>query len=102
MQYANLHGYSDVIPYEVVRVISDKTIEVRRMEVSPDTEWQPKMIPGGFAAHCINQNEQTWVIKSNPSASVIRIRKRKNGTWHSAFGRHVLSEKPRYFYDYNF
>jgi hypothetical protein len=29
LNYANHCGYSDVTPYEVVRVVSDKTIEVR-------------------------------------------------------------------------
>jgi hypothetical protein len=102
MNYANLHGYSDVYPYEVVRVISDKTVEVRAMQYAPDPNWKPEMIPGGFAAHCTNQSEQKWIITPNPDSITIRVRKRKNGTWHSAFGRHVFSDKPRYFYDYNF
>ena len=102
MKYANLYGFSDVRPYEVVRVISDKTIEVRSMNATRDPEWQPNMIPGGFVAHCTNQNEQTWIIESNPSIETIRIRKRKDGKWYSSYGRHVLSEKPVYFYDYNF
>lgn len=102
MKYANLHGYSDIYPYEVVRVISDKTIEIRAMNAHPDPNWKPNMIPGGFAAHCTNQRDQTWIIESNPSIETIRIRKRKDGKWHSAFGKHVLSEEPKYFYDYNF
>ena len=101
-QFANLYGYSDVYPYEVVRVISDKTIEVREMKVSSDPAWKPNMIPGGFAAHCTNQLDQTWIIESDPSIATMRVRKRKDGKWYSKMGRHVLSEKPKYFYDYNF
>lgn len=29
--HANLHLYSDVYPYEIVRKISNKTLEVRKM-----------------------------------------------------------------------
>jgi hypothetical protein len=32
MNYANHYGYSDITPFEVVKVISDKTIEVREMD----------------------------------------------------------------------
>jgi hypothetical protein len=102
MKYANLHGYSDVRPYEVVRVISDKTIEVRPMTARPDPNFKPNFIPGGFVAHCTNQRDQTWIIESDSDAPVLRVRKRKDGTWHSAFGRHVISDKPIHFYDYNF
>lgn len=102
MKYANCYGYSQVYPYEIVRVVSDKTIEVREMANAPDPNWKPEILPGGFFGHCINQNEQTWIITSDPNAKVIRIRKRKDGKWYSKMGQHVLEDKPRYFYDYNF
>lgn len=102
MKYANLHGYTDIYPYEVIRVISDKTIEIREMKSELDPSWKPEMIPGGFAAHCINQNDQTYTYSSNDQVQTIRMRKRKDGRWYSAFGRHVLSDAPKRFYDYNF
>ena len=40
MNYANHYGYSDVTPYEVVKVISDKTIEVREMDAERDDSVQ--------------------------------------------------------------
>ena len=102
MNYANLHGYSDIYPYEVVRVVSDKTMEIRAMNAYKDPNWKPEIIPGGFVGHCVNQGEQKWIVESNPTIETIRMRKRKNGYWYSAFGRHVLADGPRYFYDYNF
>ena len=36
MQYANHIAYSDVNPFEVVKVISDKTIEIREMDAVED------------------------------------------------------------------
>jgi hypothetical protein len=102
MKYANLHGYTDINPYEVVQVVSDKTLKIRPMKSKLDPNWKPKMIPGGFAAHCTNQNDQTYTYSSYEQAETIRCRKRKDGHWYSAYGRHVLSETPLRFYDYNF
>ena len=100
--YANHYGYTDVNPYEVVRVISDKTIEVRKMDSEKDPTWVPEFHVGGFSAHCSNQQTQRWIIKSNADNSVLRIRLGKKG-WKSADGRKFyLDDKPVRFYDYNF
>lgn len=102
MPFANRYGYSDVNPFEVVRVVSDKTLEVREMDAARDTSVELKFHPGGFSAHCSNQNEQKWFISSNPDNPVVRIRLSKKG-WRSASGaRFHLSDKPVKFYDYNF
>ena len=101
-EFANHHGYSDVNPFEVIRVISDKTLEVREMEASRDTSVKLDFEAGGFSAHCLNQSEQKWLIASDPSKPVIRIRFGKLG-WKDAHGRRFsLSDHPRKFYDYNF
>lgn len=102
MKYANHFGYSDVTPYEVVKVISNKTLEVRKMKYELDSDWKPEFIIGGFAGHCVNQWQQKWNITSDESNKVIRIRLGKKG-WKSACGfRFELSETPKRFYDYNF
>jgi hypothetical protein len=36
MNYANHYMYSDVEPYEVIRVVSEKTIEIRAMKAERD------------------------------------------------------------------
>ena len=41
MKYANKIGYSDVTQYEVVRVVSEKTLEISRMSASEDLEMEP-------------------------------------------------------------
>ena len=102
MNYANHYGYSDVNPYEVVKVISDKTIEVREMDSEKDPSWVPNWHVGGFAGHCSNQQEQKWFIKSNAENPVVRIRLGKQG-WKDKNGRKFgLSSEPVRFYDYNF
>lgn len=106
--FCNNHGYSQVYAYEVVKVISEKTVEIRRMKATLDPTWKPEMSVGGFAAHCSNQSEQRWLFESDESAPVIRARKVKpsysNGfrNWKSVYGGHVMSDTPREFYDYNF
>ena len=102
MKYANKIGYSDITPFEVVNVISEKTMEVREMQATIDPTWKPEFHVGGFSAHCSNQNEQRWTYESIEDRQVIRIRLRKDGKWYSKQGRHVLADEPRKFYDYNF
>jgi len=101
--YFNSRGWTDVSPGELIRVISSKTVEIREMDAVLDPEWKPEFVPGGFSAICTNQNEQKWVITSNPSNPVIRIRKHKNGKWKAAHGEEFRpSDAPRKFYDFNF
>jgi hypothetical protein len=102
-KYANHYGYSDVNPFEVVKVVSDKTVEVREMDSELDPTWKPEWVVGGFAGQCVNQQTQRWNITSNPAYKTLRLRLSKNGYWKSADGRKFqLEDKPVRFYDYNF
>jgi hypothetical protein len=102
MRYANHHGYSDVNPYEIVRWVSDKTIEVRAMRAEVDPDWKPEVHVGGFFRHVANQHDQRWIITSDPEAPIIRARKHVDGCYHSAHGRHKVNDRAVKFYDYNF
>ena len=101
LNYANHYGYSDVNPYEIVRRISDKTIEVREMRAERNTNWKPEFVPGGFVGTVVNQDSQRWIITSDPTAPIIRIRLTKRG-WRSKNAQFELSNAPRKFYDFNF
>ena len=101
-RFANHLGYSDIDPFEVVKVVSDKTLEIREMVAERDESVKLDWAMGGFAGHCINQRDQKWHITSDETAPVIRIRWGKHG-WQDAHGRSFrLSHKPSKFYDYNF
>ena len=102
MQYANHIGYSDVNPFEIIRQISDKTIEIRAMNAERDPNWKPDFVPGGFCGTVVNQRDQSWIISSSADSPVVRIRLGKQG-WKDANGRRFqLADQPRKFYDYNF
>ncbi len=102
--YANRCGYSDVEPYEVVRVISDKTVEVRLMDAELAPGSKPEIIPGGFAGHCVNNRDLEYVIKSNPDRLTKRIRwSEAKLEWRDKSGaRYSMNDKPVRYYDYNF
>jgi hypothetical protein len=102
MKFANLIGYSDIVPYEVIKIISDKTIVIREMKAEKDPSFKPEFAIGGFVAHCTNQEDQTWIISSNENSPTLRARLQKNGKWKSLHGTHRIAEEPKYFYDYNF
>ena len=104
MNYANHIGYSDVNPYEVVKAISDKCLEIRAMSAErANPENNLGFVAGGFVGHHANQDQQKWTITSNESASVFRIRVRKDGRWFDKHGsRYSLANAPRKFYDFNF
>jgi hypothetical protein len=102
MNYANRLSYSDVHPFEIVRQIGPKTLEIRKMEAVIDQTFKLEFHAGGFMANCSNQRQQKWTISKDISSPVIRIRLGKNG-WKSPCGSSFkLSETPVKFHDYNF
>jgi len=102
MQYANHIGWSDINPFEVVRRVSDITLEIREMHAERDQSVKLEFVPGGFSAICLNDRDQQWFITSDESAPVIRIRLGKRG-WKDKFGRrYELADEPVKFYDHNF
>tara|TARA_R110000803_G_scaffold14701_1_gene40856 strand:+ start:43 stop:372 length:330 start_codon:yes stop_codon:yes gene_type:complete len=99
--FANRAGYSDVEPFEIVKVVSEKTIDIRVMDTS-ENKTKMDFHVGGFSAHCSNQSEQKYDYASNSENKTIRARLRKDGYFHSAWGRHFIAETPQKFHDYNF
>jgi len=101
--YLNRHLWSDVQPFEVVRVISEKTVEIRQMRSTIDPAWKMESTAGGFCRHVSNQDSQRWIIESDPTAPVLRARLTKSGLWSvRGEARYVANTKPEAFYDFNF
>lgn len=96
-KFVNLYGHTDVEPYEVIRVVSDKCVEIRAMKA--ELEQAPVCLGvGGFSAVYENQG-QKWKISPDPEATVGRIHLGNKG-WGQ--GRFIMSDEPIKFYDYNF
>jgi hypothetical protein len=103
MNYANKIGWSDIDPYEIVKRVSEKCLEIREMDSERDPFWRPDAEVDGFLAHVKNNVDQRWICSSNPKAAVVRIRLHKDGRWRDKFGnRYRLANQPEKFYDYNF
>lgn len=60
---------SDRYPFEVIKIVSDKCIEIRAMSTR---------MPGAGFTLDINQD---WELISNPNGEVIRIRLNSKGRW---------------------
>lgn len=103
MNYANLTLHTDAFPFEVIRTVSAKTLDIRAMAYELDPTWKPEITPGGFAGHCSNQHSQRWIITSDVTKPTTRIRRHGNGRWFDSHGnRYVLADAPRRYHDYNF
>jgi len=100
--YANFHGYSDVKPFEVIKQVSDKTLDIREMKAERDPSWKMDFVQGGFFGTVVNQSDQKWIITSDPAGRIVRIRLGKRGWKDRHGGRYDLSDTPHKFYDYNF
>jgi hypothetical protein len=83
--YANFVGWSDQEPYEIVKVISKKTIEIRAMDTSKN-KTKMKFVANGSARYCKNNYDQEYDYSSNEDNPIFRIRLHKDGDWKSAGG----------------
>lgn len=107
-KFANRIGWSDVEPYEVVRVVNEKCVEVRAMKyerLHEMDELEPH--PGGFACHFAAQHKQRWDIQPDPEREVFKVRlskaRGKAGYWFDKWGnKFAAAAEPKRFYDYNF
>lgn len=99
--HASGFGYSDVHAYEIVRIVSDKTIEVRMMDAEFSIAHLEQVV-GGFSGHVVNQHNQNVAYAHNPNAKVERIRKNKRGQWTKHNVKFELQTEPYAFHDFNF
>jgi len=94
-------GYSQSYPWVVIdESASGKTVTVAKVEVAADPDWKPEFYTGGFAAHCANQSEQTWLYAGVNMSVTKKVRLTKKG-WTSK-GTRFVADRAREFYDYNF
>lgn len=98
--YFTEHGYSQSYPWKEIKRTA-KTRTLAKVEIKRDPEWKPEMIPGGFAAHCTNQQQQTWLYDHVDMDATVTVRMNKKGEW-VRHGTRYTEDRAVYFYDYNF
>jgi len=98
-KYMTMLCYSDAKPYVVVKETA-KTKTLSPVRVGRDPDWKPEIEVGGFAGHCTNQREQTWLYEEIDENSQIRVFKTKRGWAYK--GIRFAEDRAVYFHDYNF
>lgn len=98
----NLTGYNNYIAYTIIARTA-KTITIQRDKATLKKDFKPEIIVGGFAGHCVNQNDQEYDYERNPKGETMVIRwSEKNQRWGTPKGYTRVSLGRHEFYDYNF
>lgn len=98
-EYFTEVGYSQSYPWVVISRTA-KSVKLAKVIVKADPEFKPNIIPGGFAGHCDNQHEQTWLFDRIHTDFTKTIRMTKKGWAHK--GVRFWEGVAREFYDWNF
>ena len=103
-------GWSDSIAGTVISVSKNgKRVVVQEDKASLDPTFKPNFIPGGFCAHCTNQQEQSYTYERNEIGALYDFSIRK---WRGRYMWTRIGSRPdggqklylgrNKFYDYNF
>lgn len=93
--------YTDRRAYTVISRTA-KTLRIQRDKATLSKDYKPKFIPGGFAAHCTNNNDQKYDYERDPDGEI------KTAYWSEVSGcfrvggAMVVTPGRHEFYDYNF
>ena len=97
--------YSDSHAWVVVRRTA-KTLTVSPVLVKRNPDWKPEFIKGGFAGHCVNQSDQTWLFDriSNETKTLRLVKNWRAGSDHrwGYKGTTFIANGAIETYDYNF
>ena len=93
--------WSDRHAATVIKV-TKSSVTVQQDKAILDPNFKPEWIPGGFAGHCVNQDEQTYTYERDPNGRIYTFR------WSNKYGQYgqpgdlTLGKGRHEFYDYNF
>lgn len=101
--HCHVQHWSDVDPCTIIKR-TKTTITIRYDKATRKETWKPEFIPGGFSAHCVNNDDQgnAWDIEEDPNGrtDVFRWSKRLN-CYKNRADEKLLPGWAK-FYDYNF
>lgn len=98
--HAHVHLWTDSEPVTIIKK-TRTTLTVRYDKARRDPNWKPEFIPGGFSAHCTNNDEQRWIIEEDPAGRVEVFRWSKRLNAYQNNGCKLLPGWVK-TYDYNF
>ena len=98
---ATVNLWSDRHAATITRV-TKCSITVRRDKAILNPNFKPEFIPGGFNAHCTNQNEQSYTYEQDENGMEYTFRWSKKYCSYGTPGNLTLSKGRHEFYDYNF
>ena len=101
--HCHICQWSDVEPCTIIKRTAT-SITVRHDKAELNGSWKPEFIPGGFGAHCVNNDDQSgaWDIAEDPDGYVEVFR------WSKKFNCYKNKHDDKLFpewakkYDYNF
>lgn len=107
--------WTDAEAYTIVKK-TPKSMTLREDKATLIPGWKPEFVAGGFAGHCVNQDEQEYTYEPNPTGAMIKIslrtwkassngderrRWKRSGTGRNERGGNVRPGRHK-FHDYNF
>lgn len=98
---ATVNYYTDREAGTIVKV-TKCSITIQRDKAIRDPNFKPEFIPGGFAAHCTNQDEQSYTYERNENGALTTIWWSKKFNRYGTPGNLTASKGRHEFYDYNF
>lgn len=105
--YCNRYLYTDIQPYEVLKVVSDTRMWLRSMNAVQTNgsveRLRESFSPGGYIGHFDN-SVQEWICTPDENGHLVKVRLHKDGRFYEAGGAipFILSDKPIKYRDFNF
>ena len=80
------------------------TLTIQRDKAILDPSFKPEYVPGGFACHCTNSDEQSYTYERDPNGEIEKCRwSEKRGRWQTGSDGSICIIRGRHeHYDYNF
>ena len=98
---ATICHHSDRTACTVVRVSPSGITLWMRRDIATLDDWKPKIVPGGFAGHCVNNDSQRYIYRPDPDGTMHRARRLRDGRYLTPGSERVIPGR-HHFHDYNF
>lgn len=93
--------WSDQHAATIIKV-TKASVTVRYDKATRDPNFKPEFVIGGFAAHCTNQEEQTYTYEPDENGAVETYRWSNKECRYGTYNNPHLIAGRHEFYDYNF